>query len=178
LTILSYKGKSPTFPKSCFIAKNATLVGDVTLGEESSVWFNAVLRAETSPIAVGRRTNIQDNCVVHTDAGYPVSLGDGVTIGHGAIIHGARVSSNSLVGMGATLLNGAVIGENCIVAAGSLVTQGKKFEDGVLVVGSPATAKRKLSREELESIRENARHYVDFRADYLSCGYGYASETL
>jgi carbonic anhydrase/acetyltransferase-like protein (isoleucine patch superfamily) len=162
-----YNGKSPTLGEGCFVAENATVVGDVRLGDQCSVWFGSVLRTEAEPISIGRASNVQDNCVIHTDQGFPVELGDGVSVGHGALIHGAVVSSNCLVGMRATLLNGAIIGENCIVAACALVTQGKEMPPNSLIMGSPAVAKRGLTAEELGKIRLNAEHYSNFRAEYL-----------
>jgi carbonic anhydrase/acetyltransferase-like protein (isoleucine patch superfamily) len=166
--IHAYHGKSPKIAQSAFVAPSATIIGDVTLEEDASVWFGAVLRAESAPIRVGKHSNIQDNCVIHTDEGFPVDIGDGVSIGHLAVVHGARIGSNCLVGMSATLLNGATIGENSMVAAGSLVTQGASMPQGVLVLGSPAIAKRKLSEEEIERIRKNSQSYDKFRREYLN----------
>lgn len=137
------------------------------MSDESSVWFGTIIRTEMEEVSIGRQSNIQDNCVIHTDLGFPVKIGDRVSVGHGGVIHGAVVSSNCLVGMRATLLNGSRIGENCIVAAGSLVTQGKEMPPNSLVIGSPAVAKRELTDEELERIQFNADHYNSFRAEYL-----------
>jgi carbonic anhydrase/acetyltransferase-like protein (isoleucine patch superfamily) len=167
LSLFSFNGKSPKVPPTSFVAENATLIGEVTLGEESSVWFGAVIRTEVEPILIGKQTNIQDNCVLHTDVGFPIRIGDRVSIGHGAVIHGATIDSNCLIGMRATLLNGARIGKNCLVAAGSLVTQGKEMPDNTLVIGSPAVAKRQLTDEELTRIQLNADHYNWIRAIYL-----------
>lgn len=167
LAIYSFSGKSPKIAKGSFVADTATLIGDVSIGEETSVWFGAVIRTENEPIAIGRQTNIQDNCVIHTDLGFPVEIGDRVSVGHGAVIHGAIIASNCLIGMRATLLNGAKIGENCLVAAGSLVTQGKKMPKDTLVMGSPAIAKRKLTEEEITNTQLNADHYNEIRAEYL-----------
>ena len=166
-SFVSFDGKSPVVGAGCYVAGNASLIGDVRLGSESSVWFGSVLRTEVERITVGRQSNIQDNCVVHTDIGFPTEIGDRVSIGHGALIHGATVSSNCLVGMGAILLNGARIGENCLVAAGSIVTQGKEMPPNTLVIGAPAIPKRELSEEEIERIRTNADHYYALRAQYL-----------
>jgi carbonic anhydrase/acetyltransferase-like protein (isoleucine patch superfamily) len=167
MTIYSYDGKRPTVSKTSFVANNATIIGDVELREKSSVWFGAVIRSELAPTIIGKSSNVQDNCVVHTDIGYPVELGEGVTIGHAAVIHGAKIGSNCLVGMRSTLLNGASIGKNCIVAAGSLVTERTKIPDGSLVMGSPAILKRELNDEEIERIRVNSIHYDTFRETYL-----------
>ncbi|MHB8566472.1 MAG: gamma carbonic anhydrase family protein [Nitrososphaerales archaeon] len=157
----------PRVAVNCFIAETATLAGDVTLDAECSVWFSAVLRAEAAPITVGKGSNIQDNCSVHTDEGFPTILGEGVSVGHGAIIHGSRIGSNCLIGIGAVILNGSEIGSNCIIGAGSLVLQGTVIESNTLVLGSPAAAKRKVTDAEVLKIRENAKHYYEFRSEYL-----------
>jgi carbonic anhydrase/acetyltransferase-like protein (isoleucine patch superfamily) len=146
---------------TAFVAPGAMIVGDVTLREETSVWFNATLRGDTEPIHIGPRSNIQDGAIFHVDPGFPVTLGSGVTIGHGAIIHGATVGDNTVIGMGAVLLNGVVVGENCIVGASSLLTQGKKFPAGSLIMGSPAKVVRPLTPEEIENNRRNATTYVE-----------------
>jgi carbonic anhydrase/acetyltransferase-like protein (isoleucine patch superfamily) len=170
MPIQSLNGKSPRISERCFVAENATLIGDVSLGEEASIWFGAVIRTEFEPIRIGKQSNIQDNCVIHTDLSFPVEIGDRVSVGHGAVIHGAIVGSNCLIGMRATLLNGAKIGENCLVAAGSLVTQGKEMPSQTLVIGSPAVAKRKLTEDEIMNMRLNVNHYNEFRAQYLKMG--------
>lgn len=166
-SLVSFDGRSPVVGAECFVAENATLIGDVRLGSECSVWFGSVLRTEVERISVGRQSNIQDNCVVHTDIDFPIEIGDRVSIGHGAVIHGATVSSNCLVGMGSIILNGARIGENCLIAAGSIVTQGKEMPPNMLVMGAPAVPKRELSEEEIKRIGTNAEHYYDLRAQYL-----------
>lgn len=168
LPILSYRYVSPKIPSDCFVAENSTLVGDIVFGEGCSVWFGASLRAEVAPIRIGKKSNIQDNCVVHTDIGYASEIGDGVTVGHGAIIHGAKVGSNCLIGMGAILLNGSKIGNNCVIGAGALIPQGAVIPDNYLVLGSPAVAKRELKEEEVKQIGQNADHYYNFRAEYLA----------
>ncbi len=145
---------------SVFIAKEAVIVGDVTLAEDCSVWYHASLRADTEAIIIGPRTNIQEGAIFHVDPGYAVELGAGVTIGHGAIIHGAKVGDNSLVGMQATVLDGAVIGENSLVGAQALVTAGKVFPPGSLILGMPAKVIRPLTPEEIESNRRSAEQYV------------------
>ena len=143
-----------------FVACNATVFGRVTLGEGSSVLFGAVIRGDTECITIGADTNIQDNCVLHADPGYPLTLGRGVTVGHGAILHGCAVGDNTMVGMGAIILNGARIGKNCLVGAGALVTQNMQIPDGSLVLGSPARVKRPLTEAEMESNRLSAAHYA------------------
>lgn len=142
------------------IARGAVLVGDISLGEKSSVWYNAVARADNAPIQIGARSNIQDCCVLHVDEGHPIRIGDGVTVGHGAILHGCTIDDNSLVGMGAVVLNGAHIGKNCIIGASALVTQGMQIPDGSLVMGVPARVCRLLSEAEIESNRHAAEEYI------------------
>lgn len=144
-----------------------TLAGDVRLSERASVWFGSSLRAEYENISIGRRSNVQDNCVVHTDEGFPCSLGDDVSIGHGAIVHGAVIGSNCLIGMGAILLNGSKIGENSIIGAGSLVLQETEIPERTLALGSPAKARRAVTDEEIRKIALNAEHYDSFRTAYL-----------
>ncbi|MBQ1290274.1 MAG: gamma carbonic anhydrase family protein [Lachnospiraceae bacterium] len=140
-------------------------VGDVEIGENASVWYNATLRGD-SPLRIGARTNIQDNAVLHAEPGHEVHVGEDVSIGHGAIVHGCRVGSNTLIGMGAIILNDAVIGSNCLIGAGALVTQGKVIPDGSLVIGSPAVVKRALNEEEIAAIRENAVEYLRLMKEY------------
>ncbi|AAB86061.1 gamma carbonic anhydrase family protein [Methanothermobacter thermautotrophicus] len=142
------------------VLDGARIVGDVRIGDGSSVWYNAVLRGDLEPIEIGRCSNIQDNCVVHTSRGYPVRVGDCVSVGHAAVLHGCIVADNVLIGMNSTILNGAVIGENSIVGAGAVITSGKEFPPGSLIIGTPARAVRELSDEEIESIRDNARRYA------------------
>ena len=137
------------------------MIGQVELGEDAGIWFGAVLRGDNERISIGARTNIQEGAMVHTDPGHPVSIGADCTIGHHAIVHGATIGANSLVGMGATILNGARIGANCLVGANALVTERKEFPDGSLIVGSPAKAIRMLDAAAIESIRHSAAHYVE-----------------
>jgi len=145
---------------TAFIAAGATVVGDVTLGAESSVWFGAVLRGDTDRIEVGERTNIQDGAILHADAGFPCIIGSGVTVGHRAIVHGATVGNNVTVGMGAIILNGAVIGENSIIGAAALVTEGTQIPPGSLVLGIPGRIKREATAEEIAHNKRSAEHYV------------------
>jgi carbonic anhydrase/acetyltransferase-like protein (isoleucine patch superfamily) len=143
------------------------VVGDVTIGEQSSVWFNAVVRGDCEAVRIGRRTNVQDLCMLHADPGVPCVVGDGVTIGHSAIVHAATIGDNTTVGMGSIVLNGARIGENSIVAAGAVVTPGTVVPPGSLVVGIPAKVKRPLTPEEIEHNRQSAEHYVEAAEEFM-----------
>ncbi|MCK6625049.1 MAG: gamma carbonic anhydrase family protein [Anaerolineae bacterium] len=145
---------------TAFIAPGVVIVGDVTLDEECSVWFNATLRGDTTPLTIGPRTNIQEGCIFHADPGFPVIVGAGATIGHGAVIHGAQVGDNTLIGIRSVLLNGVVVGENCIVGACALLTQGKEFPPGSLIIGAPAKVVRELTPAEIEGNRRAAEEYV------------------
>lgn len=146
--------------KSVKVFEGARITGNVDIGQQSSVWFNSVLRGDVEPISIGSSSNIQDNCVLHSSKGYPLKIADFVSVGHAAVLHGCTVDENSLIGMNSTVLNGAHIQKNSIVAAGAVVTQGKEFPEGSLIMGVPAKAVRTLKEEELESIRENALRYV------------------
>lgn len=151
-----------------FIADNATVIGQVRLKANASVWFNAVLRGDNDWIIVGRESNIQDASVLHIDAGVPLQIGDKVTVGHKAMLHGCTIDDNSLIGIGSIVLNHAKIGMNSIVGANSLITEGTEFPDGVLIVGSPAKVVRELTDEEIRHITWSAQHYVDNAKKYLS----------
>ncbi|MDG6999197.1 MAG: gamma carbonic anhydrase family protein [Nitrososphaerota archaeon] len=166
--VLPYRGKSPRIAKECFVAESAALVGDIDVGEASSIWFGVSVRAENGQVRIGQRVNIQDNSVLHVDADGECVIGNGVSIGHGAIVHGATVGENSLIGMGAVLLNDSKIGRNCVVGAGTLITQGTDIPDGSLVLGSPGIVKRKLTAQEIEAIRANAASYDALRSGYLA----------
>ena len=151
-----------------FIAPGAVLIGRVRLLPESSVWFNCVLRGDNEPIEVGAGSNVQDGCVLHTDPGFPLTIGAGVTVGHKVMLHGCTLGDNSLIGIGSTILNGATIGKNCLVGAHSLVTEGKSFPDGSLIIGAPAKAVRQLADEEIAQIGASADHYVKNAVRYNS----------
>ena len=153
-------------PLAAFVAENATVRGDVTVGKGSSIFFGAVVRTELVPITIGEDTNIQDNCILHTDAGFPLTVGSGCTIGHGSILHGCTVGDNTLIGMGTTVLNGAVIGRDCIVGAGSLVPQGMVIPDGSMAFGSPAKIRRPLTEEEIANNCGTAALYCREAAEY------------
>jgi carbonic anhydrase/acetyltransferase-like protein (isoleucine patch superfamily) len=143
-----------------WVAPDASVIGQVEIGEDVGIWFGAVLRGDNEPILIGRRTNIQEGAMVHTDPRFPVSIGAGCTIGHHAIIHGCTIGDNSLIGMGATVLNGARIGKNCLVGANALVTEGREFADGSLIIGSPARAIRMLDEAAIDGLRRSATNYV------------------
>lgn len=153
--------------KTVFIAKSADVVGRVKLGNFVSIWFQAVIRGDVDTITIGDRTNIQDGTVVHVAPGHPTVIGNDVSVGHNAIIHGCTIGDNVLVGMGAIVLNGATIGDNSIVGAGALVTQGKVFPPNSLIIGSPAKAVRSLTAEEIQSIKDNAEEYLDTMKGYM-----------
>lgn len=157
--IKEFEGIMPEIDESVFVAQSADIIGDVKIGKNSSVWYNAVIRGDEHAITIGENTNIQDGTVVHVGWDTDTIIGDNVTVGHNALVHGCKVGNNSLVGMGATILNGAEIGEFCMVAAGALVTQNKKFPDGVLIMGSPAKVARELTEAEKQSLIDSANDY-------------------
>lgn len=146
-------------PLAAFVAETATVRGDVTVGKGSSIFFGAVVRTELVPITIGEDTNIQDNCILHTDAGFPLSVGSGCTIGHGTILHGCTVGDNTLIGMGAIVLNGAKVGSNCLIGAGALVPQNVEIPDGSLAFGSPAKIKGQLDEVAIAELRQAALDY-------------------
>jgi carbonic anhydrase/acetyltransferase-like protein (isoleucine patch superfamily) len=156
----------PALGPGAWAAPSADLIGDVRLGPRASVWFGAVIRADNTPILIGEESNIQDGAVGHSDPGAPLTIGERVTVGHLAILHGCIIGDGALIGMGAKVLNGALIGEQCLVGAGALVTEGKSFEPRTLVVGSPARAVRALSDEEIAMLALSAAHYADKAAHY------------
>jgi carbonic anhydrase/acetyltransferase-like protein (isoleucine patch superfamily) len=149
-----------------WVAPNAILIGKVKLGVEASVWFGAVVRGDNDLIHIGVRTNIQDGCVLHTDEGFPMEIGEGCTVGHMAMLHGCTIGSNTLIGIGATVLNGACIGKNCIIGAHSLIPEGKEIADNSLVMGMPGRVMREVSADDAEHLKELAQHYVDNSARY------------
>jgi len=149
-----------TIHPATFIAPGAVVIGDVTLGEQASVWFNATLRGDVESITVGPRSNVQEGCIFHADPGYPTVIGADVTVGHGAVVHGARVGDNCIVGIRAVLLNGSVVGENSIVGACALLTEGKVYPPNSLILGIPAKVVRELTLEEVEPNRGSAARYV------------------
>lgn len=158
--------KTPDIHPSAFVAPGAVVRGEVHLAENSSVFYNAVLRGDRAPISIGEGTNIQDNCVVHVEYDLPVTVGKNVTVGHGAILHGCTVGDETLIGMGAIVLNGAQIGKSCLIGAGALVTQNAVIPDGCMAVGSPAKVKRPLTPEEMDGLRQSA---ADYRQEAQAC---------
>lgn len=165
--LLPYGGKTPKLADGTLVTSGAQLIGDLVVGEQSSIWFNVVIRADVARIRIGARTNVQDNTTVHVSEGVPCLIGDDVTIGHNAIVHACTVENLCLIGMGAIILDGAVIGEGSLVGAGALVTQGKKFPPRSLIIGSPAKAVRTLTDEELAGLRESAAHYITTARGYF-----------
>lgn len=161
MAVYKLDDKAPRVADSAWVADSATVIGEVELADNASVWFGAVLRGDTEPIRIGRNSNVQDGSVVHADAGFPVTLGDNVTVGHQVMLHGCTVGDNSLVGIQAVVLNGAKIGRNCLVGAGSLITEGKEFPDGVLILGRPAKVVRELTAEQIQHLQHSADHYVE-----------------
>lgn len=157
--------------ESAFVASNATVLGDVSIGKDVSIWFGAVLRGDINSITIGEGSNVQDNATVHVDKEYGVNIGKNVSVGHNAIIHGCTIEDNVLIGMGAIILNGAVIKENTIIGAGALVTEGKVIPSGSLVVGSPAKVIKEISSEQLVGLKENARSYVHEGKEFKKSGY-------
>ncbi|MDY0387296.1 MAG: gamma carbonic anhydrase family protein [Methanolobus sp.] len=164
--LIKFKSTTPTISATAFVADNATVIGNVSISDESSVWFNAVIRGDSEMIRIGKRSSIQDNVVIHTDAPQKVEIGDDVTVGHGAVLHGCRIGNNVLIGMNATVLNGVEIGENCIIGSSALVPPGKKIPAGSLVVGVPGKVLRELTDEDIAHITENAAEYVRLLKEY------------
>jgi len=158
----------PSVHPTVFIATGAIVVGDVTIGENSSVWFNAVLRGDTDQIRIGRRTNIQDGCILHADPGFPCTIGDGVTVGHGAIVHGATVETDCLIGMRSVLMNGVIVGSGSVIGAGAVVTEGTQIPPGSLVLGLPARVLRTVMPDELAHLRAAAARYVERARTYAT----------
>ena len=164
--IIPYLDNNPIIDETAFVADNATVTGKVTIGKNASVWFGAVLRGDLQPISVGDQSNVQDNAVIHVGTNTPAVVGNNVTIGHGAIVHGATIGDNVLVGMGATVLDGAVIGDNSIIGAGALVTSNTEIPAGSLVLGTPGKVVKSLSPAQIMSNRMNALEYVRLARDF------------
>jgi len=169
MTVRPFQKSQPRLGERVFVAENATVIGDVALGDDSSVWFGAVIRGDVHRIRIGARTNIQDNCTLHVTTGtHAVSIGDEVTMGHGVIAHGCTIERGALIGMGSRVLDGALIGEQALVGAGALVSEGMRVPARTLVVGVPARVKRELTPEELARLEESWKHYVELKEAYLN----------
>ena len=164
--IYDFEKNVPEVHPEAWVAYNAAIIGKVKLEKNSSIWFNAVLRGDIELITIGENSNIQDGSVLHTDPGYPLTVGKGVTVGHMVMLHGCQISDDTLIGIGSIILNNAKIGKNCIVGANTLITENKVIPDNSLVVGSPGRVLRKVTDEEIKSILENGKHYVDFSKKY------------
>jgi carbonic anhydrase/acetyltransferase-like protein (isoleucine patch superfamily) len=163
MPVYALDGKSPRFEDeaSNWIAPDATLIGNIEIGRNAGFWFGVVVRGDNEPITIGADTNVQEHTVMHTDLGFPLTVGKGCTIGHRAMLHGCTIGDNSLIGMGAIVLNGAKIGKNSLVGAGALVTEGKVFPDNSLIVGAPARAVRVLDADAVAGLQRSAAHYVE-----------------
>ena len=168
MSLYEIDGVGPQLGEGAWAAPSADLIGDVRLGARASVWFGAILRADNTPIVLGEETNFQDGAVGHSDPGVPLTIGVRVTVGHQAILHGCTVSDDCLIGMGARVLNGAFLGPECLVGANALITEGKRFEEGGLIVGSPARLIRPLTDAEKAALRLSAAHYAEKAARYAA----------
>jgi carbonic anhydrase/acetyltransferase-like protein (isoleucine patch superfamily) len=164
--LLPHGNAFPQVAESAWVAPGAFVIGDVHLGEESSVWYGAVLRGDTEPIRIGDRTNIQDGCILHADPGYPAIVGRGCVVGHNAVVHGCQVGDSCLIGMGATILNGSKIGDGSIVAAGAVVPEGREFPPRSLIVGVPARRAGDVTDEQAADIERGASEYVERAASH------------
>ena len=163
MAIYELDGQRPDLPadERYWVAESAVVIGTVRLKRDASVWYGSTLRGDNEWVEVGERSNIQENCILHTDIGFPLTIGAGCTIGHSVILHGCTIADNSLIGMGAIVLNGVKIGRNCLVGAGAVVTEGKEFPDNSLIVGAPARHVREVNDKILQLIAESAQFYVN-----------------
>ena len=161
MTLYSLSAKTPQVDGTAWIAPDANIIGMVILRENTSVWFSATLRGDNEVIDIGVGSNIQENTIMHTDIGYPLTVGENCTIGHKSMLHGCKIGNNSLIGMGAIVLNGATIGDNCLIGAGALITENKVIPDGSLVMGSPGKIVRRLDAETIQGLRNSALHYQE-----------------
>lgn len=164
--IIPLKEKKPKIGKGVYIAQSARIIGEVTIGDYSSIWPNAVLRADIEPIRIGKYSSIQDGVLVHVNRDLPAIVGDYVTVGHGAIIHGCQIENNCLIGMGAIILDGARIENNCLIGAGTLIPEGKRIPRGSLVLGVPGRVVRKLDQKEIKKLKDAALEYLDFAKEF------------
>lgn len=165
--IKEFKGMNPIIHNTCYISESVDIIGNVVIKENANIWFGTRIRGDMNSIIIGENTNIQENSVIHVDSHCGTYIGNNVTIGHGAIIHGCTINDNVLVGMGSIILNEAIIGKNTIIGAGSLIPQGKEIPEGVLCLGSPAKVIRKLTEEEINKIQESADNYVSISKNYI-----------
>jgi carbonic anhydrase/acetyltransferase-like protein (isoleucine patch superfamily) len=168
MPVYQYGDRIPSVHASAFIAPNASVIGSVVLAENTSVWFGVTIRGDNDTITIGKGSNVQEGAVLHTDAGIKLTVGDNVTIGHQAMLHGCTVGDGSLIGIQAVILNGAVIGKGCLVGAGAIVTERKEFPDRSLILGAPARVVRQLSDEDVANLLKSAASYVERRAQFLS----------
>ncbi|MGK6321277.1 gamma carbonic anhydrase family protein [Sphingomonas sp. DT-204] len=168
MPLYEFNGQQPQLAVGAWVAPSADLIGDVRLGEQASVWFGAAIRGDNTPILIGARSNVQEGAVLHSDPGAPLTIGEDVTVGHKAVLHGCTIGARVLIGMGAIVLNRAVIGEDCIVGAGALVTEGKEFPAGHLILGSPARAVRLLDDTAKAVLLASARIYVQKAGEYAA----------
>jgi carbonic anhydrase/acetyltransferase-like protein (isoleucine patch superfamily) len=166
MPIYQYGEQKPSIDPSAFVAAEATVIGDVVLAEDASVWHGVVIRGDSARISVGKGSNVQDGAVLHADEGVPLTIGDNVTVGHQAMLHGCTIGDGTLVGIQAVVLNNAVIGRNCLIGAGAVVTEGKQFPDNSLIVGAPARVVREMSPEQILKVGENAKHYAAHQKEY------------
>lgn len=170
MIVRSYDGKEPRFGRRVFVAENAAVIGDVELGDDCSVWFATTVRGDVNAIRIGAGTNVQDNCTIHvTHHDWPTVIGEHVTIGHGAIVHGCTVGDGALIGMGSRVLDGAVVGESALVGAGALVPEGMQVPPRTLVLGVPARVKRPLTGDELAHLERSWKNYITYKDNYLKC---------
>lgn len=168
--ILKNLDKGASFGSGVYVSGNCSVIGNVVLGNDASVWYGAIVRGDIEPIIIGNRSNVQDGAILHVSLNKPVIIGNGVSIGHGAKLHGCKIGDNVLIGIGAIVLDDAVVENNCVIAAGSLIPPGKKIQSGSMVMGSPGKISRSLSDEDIEWIRTNADHYVEYKNIYLKRG--------
>ena len=164
----SFKSVMPKVAPNCFIAQNSTLVGDIEIGEGSSVWFGAVIRADMAPIRIGKNVNIQDNCAMHVSVDRPTKIGDNVSVGHGAILHSTEIKGDCIIGMGAILLTGSKIGKNCIIGAGSVVTEDTEIPDNSIVMGIPAKVVKQTTEEHTKRIKKGIEEYRTLANAYMN----------
>ena len=164
--IIDFEGKTPKIDKSSFIAENATVIGDVTIGKNVGIWYNAILRGDVAPITIGDNTNIQDGSVIHCDVGIPTLVGENVTVGHNVMLHACKIGNNSLIGIGSIVLDGSVVGENSIIGAGAVVTPGTKIPPYSMALGIPAKVVKKITEEEADKLVEHAEEYIKLMMKY------------